>query len=98
MGQGGLAMTAPALNSDRVTCNAMLQRREQAKLRQQRRRAKMAESGVRKIEVVLSEAEWAAFERFRSIQKGPVEGFAKRALLLGARFCANSGQPKGSKV
>lgn len=69
-------------------------------LRAAKRRQRDAEkaSGCVVLTVRLSARDAAIFAESRKRQRGPVEGFAGRALVVGAMFLANAGNPRGSKI
>lgn len=71
--------------------------RRKAAERKRRQRQNEREMECRFIQIRLDADEAAAFARWREKQRGPVEDFARRALLLGAIFAANSGCPRGQK-
>lgn len=64
----------------------------------QRQRARQASMGDRVITIVLTAGEVDLLARLRMQQRGPIEGFERRALLLGATFAANAGNPRGKKA
>lgn len=53
--------------------------------------------GDRTITIVLSSAEVELLRQLRDRQRGPIEGFERRALLLGATFAANAGNARKVK-
>lgn len=67
----------------------------EAKRRERLRRASI---GDRIITITLTAGEANILEDLMKRQNGPVEGFARRALMLGAVFAANAGTRKGRKV
>lgn len=63
-----------------------------------RQRLRQAALGDRKIEITVTAAEFAILEQLRERQRGPIEGFFRRALIVGAVFSANAGASRGKKV
>jgi hypothetical protein len=75
-----------------------MRRARQNREAKQRQRARQASLGDRTITIVLSSSELDLLSALRSRQRGPIEGFERRALMLGATFAANAGNPRGAKV
>ncbi|HMH81177.1 MAG TPA: hypothetical protein VK514_13195 [Candidatus Acidoferrum sp.] len=48
--------------------------------------------------ITLTAQEAALLAQLCKLQRGPVEGFNRRALLRGAVFVANAGNPRGRKA
>lgn len=69
-----------------------------ARERKQRQRERLAEAGVTKVEIQVTAEEAELLAKLKELQKGNPDTFLGRALLMGAKFLANSGQPKGQKV
>lgn len=74
--------------------------RRKAQYRESKKRTRQAakEAGERELRVTITEAEFQLLCECHIKQKGPLQGFYGRALILGAKFLANSGQPRGKKV
>lgn len=64
----------------------------------QRERSRRTALGDKTITITVTAGELACLEAFAKRQRGPDEGFYRRALLLGAAFAANAGNPRGKKV
>jgi len=73
-------------------------RREQFRASQQKRRIALRASGSHTVQVVINNAEFSILNTAATLQNGPLDDFWKRALLVGAKFLANSGNVKGGKV
>lgn len=73
-------------------------RAEQNRTAKQRQRLRQAAVGDRVLEITVTANEWALLEALREQQRGPREGFLRRALILGAAFAANAGNPRGKKL
>jgi hypothetical protein len=73
-------------------------RSQQLREAKQRQRAKQSSLGDRTITITLTAGEAIRLAEMRTRQRGPVEGFERRALLLGAVFLANAGNKRGNKV
>ena len=73
-------------------------RRQQNAAAKARQRAELNASGARAITIVLDAEAAEMFADLARRQRGPIEGFALRALMTGAKFLANSGNPRGKKV
>lgn len=82
----------------RARTEARERRKAQFRVSQQKRREAQKASGAVTINVTLTAEQFEAFLVCQALQNGPVEGFAARALLMGAKFVANSGRPNGKKV
>ena len=70
-----------------------------AKTAAARKREQLQRQGVKQINVHLSADERAYFDKLRDAYGGPnsVKEFAARAVMVGAKFLANAGRPKGRK-
>ncbi len=74
-------------------------RRRAATAKAQRKfRSRLAAAGAQQLTIVLSPEEATLFAFYADAQNGPLACFPKRALLMGAKFIANSGRPRGKKV
>lgn len=74
--------------------NRTLQNRE-AKRRQREREAEL---GKRALIITVPGGDMDELEYAADLQRGPREGFYLRALLIGAKFLANAGTPRGRKM
>ncbi len=72
-------------------------RRAQLARAKQKERTRKASLGDVVVTITLTAGEAALLASMREKQRGPVEGFFRRALLKGAVFVANSGQGKRFK-
>jgi len=86
-------MSAPA-NSELLVSLTRTEKNRRYKAAQ---RARQKASGVTTLTIELTEEETKAFRAMQAAQRGPIEDFAKRALLTGAKFVANSGNTRGGK-
>lgn len=75
-----------------------LRRQEQNREAQARKRAKLSEQGAVVVQLILTGEDARLWRELRERQRGPVAGFERRALLVGGKFLANAGNPRGSKV
>lgn len=73
-------------------------RRAQLLEAKKRQRDREASLGDVVVTIKLTQAESALLKELCGRQRGPVEGFNRRALLRGAVFLANAGNPRGKKV
>lgn len=73
-------------------------RARQLKEAKQRQRLKQAALGDRVVTITLTAGEAALLASLTQKQRGPIEGFARRALMLGAVFAANAGAARGRKA
>jgi hypothetical protein len=60
-------------------------------------RERRAVRGIRVLQIELCAEEFALYQSAREKPRGPIAGAAKRMLLTGAKFVANSGTPRGKK-
>lgn len=74
-----------------------LTRREKNRAYKAAQRNRQKAAGITTIQIELSSEEAQAFRAMQRIQSGPEWDFAKRALLTGAKFVANSGNSRGGK-
>ena len=75
-----------------------LRRKEQFRISQAKRRQALAESGHQTFQITVKATSAARITAARKRYQGADEEFLARALEVGARFIANSGNVKGGKV
>ena len=80
-----------------VVSLARLHRTEKNRLYKAAQRDRERASGRLTIEIKLNPEEAEAFRALQLAQNGPVDDFAKRALLTGAKFLYNAGNRRGGK-
>lgn len=73
-------------------------RREQLKEAKQRQRARQSSLGEVTVTITLTAAESMLLLELCELQRGPFEGFYRRALMRGAVFMANAGNPRVRKA
>jgi hypothetical protein len=76
-----------------VSCNQP-PKRDRAKYMRERR----AGRAIRVLQIELCAEDFDLYQRAREKQRGPIAGAARRMLLTGAKFIANSGTPRGKKI
>ncbi len=74
------------------------ERRERRLLSIRRAVAKHRSKHARPISIHLSPGDALMFNTCMEMQRGALADFPTRALLIGAKFLANSGNPRGHKI
>lgn len=93
-----LLLTAPSPKRSAERASGAERRTQQNREAKQRQRARQAAVGDRTITITLTAQEMSLLAELRQRQRGPIEGFERRALMMGATFAANAGNPRGKKV